>query len=64
MSGGWLACAGTDMRRAHGIDDNASRLASDLKALGGFHGNAYMAGSALGKAPVFGQIAARTALAA
>jgi fumarate reductase flavoprotein subunit len=30
---------------------------------GGFHGGAYMTGSALGKAVVFGRVAARTALA-
>jgi fumarate reductase flavoprotein subunit len=34
------------------------------EVLGGFHGGAYMTGSALGKAVVFGRIAARTALGA
>lgn len=33
------------------------------EAVGGFHGAAYMTGSALGKAAIFGCIAARTALA-
>jgi fumarate reductase flavoprotein subunit len=33
------------------------------EVVGGFHGGAYMTGSALGKAVVFGRIAARTALA-
>lgn len=32
------------------------------EVMGGFHGGAYMTGSALGKAVVFGRIAARTAL--
>jgi fumarate reductase flavoprotein subunit len=30
--------------------------------VGGFHGGAYMTGSALGKAVVFGRLAARSAL--
>jgi fumarate reductase flavoprotein subunit len=34
------------------------------EVVGGFHGRAYMTGSALGKALVFGRIAARTALGA
>jgi fumarate reductase flavoprotein subunit len=34
------------------------------EVVGGFHGGAYMTGSALGKAVVFGRVAARTALAA
>ena len=33
------------------------------EVIGGFHGAAYMTGSSLGKAAVFGRIAARTALA-
>ncbi|PKO30155.1 MAG: flavocytochrome c [Betaproteobacteria bacterium HGW-Betaproteobacteria-9] len=33
------------------------------EVIGGFHGGAYMTGSALGKAVVFGRVAARTALA-
>lgn len=33
------------------------------EVVGGFHGAAYMTGSALGKAAIFGRIAARTALA-
>ena len=31
------------------------------EVVGGFHGGAYMTGSALGKAAIFGRIAARTA---
>jgi len=34
------------------------------EVVGGFHGGAYMTGSALGKAVVFGRVAARTALGA
>lgn len=34
------------------------------EVVGGFHGGAYMTGSALGKAVVFGRVAARTAIAA
>lgn len=34
------------------------------EVIGGFHGGAYMTGSALGKAAVFGRLAARTAVAA
>ena len=33
------------------------------EVVGGFHGGAYMTGSALGKAVVFGRVAARTAIA-
>lgn len=34
------------------------------EVVGGFHGGAYMTGSSLGKAAIFGRLAARTALAA
>ena len=33
------------------------------EVVGGFHGGAYMTGTGLGKAAIFGRIAARTALA-
>jgi fumarate reductase flavoprotein subunit len=51
----------------HVIDVFGERIEGLLAAgevVGGFHGNAYMTGSALGKALVFGRIAARTALGA
>ena len=42
-----------------------ARLAGSAgEVMGGFHGGAYMTGSALGKAVVFGRIAANTMLAA
>ncbi len=50
----------------HVIDVFGERIAGLYAAgevVGGFHGGAYMTGSALGKALVFGRIAARTALA-
>jgi fumarate reductase flavoprotein subunit len=48
------------------IDVTGARIEGLLAAgevMGGFHGAAYMTGSALGKAAVFGRIAARSALA-
>lgn len=51
----------------HVIDVFGERIDGLLAAgevVGGFHGNAYMTGSALGKALIFGRIAARTAVAA
>ena len=49
----------------HVIDVFGERIPGLLAAgevVGGFHGGAYMTGSALGKAAIFGRIAARTAL--
>jgi fumarate reductase flavoprotein subunit len=49
----------------HVLDVYGERIPGLLAAgeiVGGFHGGAYMTGSALGKAAVFGRIAARTAL--
>ena len=40
-----------------------ARLFAAGEVVGGFHGGAYMTGSALGKAVVFGRLAARTAIA-
>lgn len=51
----------------HVLDVFGERIDGLLAAgevVGGFHGHAYMTGSALGKALVFGRVAARTALAA
>ena len=49
----------------HVLDVYGERIPGLLAAgevVGGFHGGAYMTGSALGKAAIFGRIAARTAL--
>ncbi len=35
LSGGFLAFAGTDLQRAHGIDDNNALLVQDLRSAGG-----------------------------
>ena len=54
-------------RQMHVIDVFGERIDGLLAAgevVGGFHGNAYMTGSALGKALIFGRIAARAAVAA
>jgi len=51
----------------HVLDVFGERIGGLLAAgevVGGFHGVAYMTGSSLGKAAVFGRLAARTALAA
>jgi len=51
----------------HVIDVFGERIEGLFAAgevVGGLHGNAYMTGSALGKALVFGRIAAWTALGA
>jgi fumarate reductase flavoprotein subunit len=45
------------------FDQPIAGLYAAGEVVGGFHGGAYMTGSALGKAVVFGRIAARTALA-
>ena len=51
----------------HVLDVFGERIGGLLAAgevVGGFHGNAFMTGTALGKAAIFGRLAARTALAA
>jgi fumarate reductase flavoprotein subunit len=45
------------------FDQPIAGLYAAGEVVGGFHGGAYMTGSALGKALVFGRIAARTAIA-
>ena len=50
--------------RMHVLDVFGERIGGLLAAgeiVGGFHGGAYMTGSALGKAAIFGRLAARTA---
>jgi flavocytochrome c len=44
------------------FDTPITNLFAAGEVLGGFHGNAYMTGSSLGKAAIFGRIAARSAL--
>ena len=49
----------------HVLDVFGERIPGLLAAgevVGGFHGGAYMTGSALGKSAIFGRMAARTAL--
>ena len=45
------------------FDERIEGLLAAGEVVGGFHGNAYMTGSALGKALIFGRVAARTAVA-
>lgn len=52
------------MRVIDVFDTPISGLYAAGEVMGGFHGGAYMTGSALGKAVVFGRIAANTMLAA
>lgn len=52
------------MRVIDVLDAPIAGLYAAGEVLGGFHGGAYMTGSALGKAVVFGRVAARAALAA
>jgi fumarate reductase flavoprotein subunit len=51
-----------DMRVIDVFDEPIAGLYAAGEVVGGFHGGAYMTGSALGKALVFGRVAARTAL--
>jgi fumarate reductase flavoprotein subunit len=51
------------MRVRDVFEDVISGLYAAGEVVGGFHGAAYMTGTALGKAAVFGRIAARSALA-
>jgi fumarate reductase flavoprotein subunit len=44
------------------FDEALPGLFAAGEVVGGFHGAAYMTGTALGKATVFGRIAARSAL--
>ncbi len=46
------------------FDEPIAGLYAAGEVMGGFHGGAYMTGSALGKAVVFGRVAARTAIGA
>jgi fumarate reductase flavoprotein subunit len=46
------------------FDEPITGLYAAGEVIGGFHGGAYMTGSALGKAVVFGRVAARTAITA
>ena len=49
----------------HVLDVFGERIEGLLAAgevVGGFHGGAYMTGSSLGKAAIFGRVAARTAV--
>lgn len=52
-----------DMRVMDVFGEPIPGLFAAGEVTGGFHGGAYMTGSALGKAVVFGRVAARTALA-
>ena len=52
------------MRVRDVFDDVIPNLYAAGEVIGGLHGNAYMTGSSLGKASIFGRVAARTALAA
>lgn len=52
------------MRVIDVFDEAIPGLYAAGEVVGGFHGGAYMTGSALGKAAVFGRLAARQALAA
>jgi len=51
-----------EMRVVDVFDEVIEGLYAAGEVVGGFHGGAYMTGSALGKAVVFGRVAARTAL--
>jgi fumarate reductase flavoprotein subunit len=51
-----------EMRVVDVFDEVIPGLYAAGEVVGGFHGGAYMTGSALGKAVVFGRVAARTAL--
>lgn len=53
-----------EMRVIDVFDQPIAGLYAAGEVVGGFHGGAYMTGSALGKAVVFGRIAARTAIGA
>ena len=53
-----------DMHVLNVFGERIEGLLAAGEVVGGFHGNAYMTGSALGKALIFGRIAARTALSA
>ncbi|MBG9386427.1 FAD-dependent oxidoreductase [Caenimonas aquaedulcis] len=52
-----------DMKVIDVFGDAIEGLYAAGEVVGGFHGGAYMTGSALGKAVVFGRVAARTAMA-
>ena len=52
-----------DMHVLDVFDERIPGLLAAGEVVGGFHGGAYMTGSALGKAAIFGRIAARSALA-
>lgn len=52
------------MRVRDVFDEPIPNLHAAGELIGGLHGNAYMTGSSLGKAAIFGRIAARSALAA
>lgn len=52
------------MRVCDVFDEVIPGLYAAGELIGGLHGNAYMTGSSLGKAAIFGRIAARSALAA
>jgi flavocytochrome c len=52
------------MRVLDVFDDVIANLYAAGEVIGGLHGNAYMTGSSLGKAVIFGRLAARTALKA
>lgn len=54
----------TGMRVIDVFDQPIGKLYAAGEMVGGFHGGAYMTGSALGKALVFGRLAARSAAAA
>jgi fumarate reductase flavoprotein subunit len=53
-----------DMRIVDVFGEPIAGLYGAGEVAGGFHGGAYMTGSALGKAVVFGRVAARTAISA
>lgn len=54
----------TSMRVIDVFDEPIPALFAAGEVVGGFHGGAYMTGSALGKAAVFGRLAARSAVRA
>jgi fumarate reductase flavoprotein subunit len=55
-------CVDADMRVLDVFGERIEGLLAAGEVVGGFHGAAYMTGSALGKAAIFGRLAARTAL--
>lgn len=55
-------CVDAGMRVLDVFGEHIEGLLAAGEVVGGFHGAAYMTGSALGKAAIFGRLAARTAL--